>query len=291
MLRYEFAIRVNIMPGKKEMREKVMGFNVPYEMLSFVSKGAETLSWFKSILENLRRVLSGEQENYEGWGTDEFTWIDSYREKSVISYTMFEFKDDQMVFEVTELPTEWLIRPLEDWIEFLEKPDDGFDKQIFGVPVPNVYPDKEVFEALREIDFGKKYSTLVEKYRDSTGAHLVNDQKRLFWLIKPWGQQFDFKHEGYSYWFEETHGNFSFQLRFDIKQKVVVATLQIKYMKTVISPGNGDLALLNRIVSKNDSLSDPCYSTYEDVMNIVRVTLNIYKEFRRIFLARVKQMI
>lgn len=134
MLIYNFAIIVNEnRVSKVQTREKAFGVEPPYGMLDYLSQSCRRISGVKQIIENLNKVLSGQQEQYGPWG-HELAYLNSYKEKSAIIYE--EYEDDKFIEKTAEVPTAWLLPLMEDWLKFLEKEEDGTEKILHGVWVP-----------------------------------------------------------------------------------------------------------------------------------------------------------
>lgn len=134
MLRYHFGISVIEMPGSNHrLRKKIFSVSIPYEMLSYLSDGCPA-EYTREIIENLEKVISKQEAEYGIWG-HELAYIMSYHEKSEVSYTHTD-KNGKVVESQIEIPTSWLLKLMKDWLEFLDREEDGTETAVYGVTVP-----------------------------------------------------------------------------------------------------------------------------------------------------------
>lgn len=134
MLNYKFAITEIEIPGSREIvRRKTFGVDAPYHMLDYLSESCGNVQHVREIIENLQKVVSGQLKEYGSWGHD-LTFITSYPEKSVVNYT--HVHENEIIDSQIDIPTSWLLKLMEDWLQFLRKEEDGTDTIIRGVPIP-----------------------------------------------------------------------------------------------------------------------------------------------------------
>lgn len=116
MVNYGFGVNVMYQGGVKTVSQQlgVTG----YAMLGYlnVNKNEATVS----IVASLKEVIAGNVSEFGPWGAD-FCVITSYKDVSKIEYYDFakDNYEDEPLF--TEIPTDWLLTVMKDWLIFLNQ--------------------------------------------------------------------------------------------------------------------------------------------------------------------------
>lgn len=121
VFRYRFGFSIKLLKdGSKEYVDLGIGSGEPeFQMLSYLS--VNKLPATKNIIENLERVLRGDQEYYGVWGAD-FCNIVSFKDRSSIQHCLNPENgemESENKFQI-DISTQWLLQMMKDWKLFLE---------------------------------------------------------------------------------------------------------------------------------------------------------------------------
>ena len=143
----------------------------------------------------------------------------------------------------------------------------------------------EIKKILLDINFAEKYITLSKKYPEKNDSLEKYSIEIVSNIIKGFGYNYTyFKSENFFRLFE-SFNNYNLWIHISLRYGLVDLMLYVKYKKELLFPcGSFNWIVSDIGLSGGKIISLPCFTNYEELEEILKEGLDIYKDFKDEFL-------